>query len=661
MPILLYQYHFPEIPMAPVSNCPPEAIRSLRAALHARELLVLRSHGNCEVFLVPARDMPAKKMPDEARVQKVLQRQGLVPHREGAQQSGAEEKRMFRQSVVTGRDAVFRFMYISVGAAGSRLLEHLHAQYAALTEAELTGPLLNRLFQRGIWLHEKVRQETEFFRFAVEPAAVIDELAKKIVGAGKKHHVAVIGHHPTQFVMIAELLHRGYRNLTFLGSETEVDRSLALGVNATVRTGAELDHLPEEADILIAFPSTTHRLSDEQIIQHVQHHPQGALLIFDFAQSPLDFPRLNRINDLYIYRAADVEKVIRYNEEERQATADEVVRWIEREVDAFYQWHDSEARYQFAGIIGASAQMQRVFEMISRIARTDITVLIDGESGTGKELVAHAIHNLSARSHQPFMVINCGAIPENLLESELFGHVRGAFTGAVAQKEGLFEAANHGTLFLDEIGELPTHLQVKLLRALQEGEIKRVGSNETVRVDVRVLAATNKDLAKMVAEGHFRSDLFYRLNVIQLTIAPLRERREDIALLAQHFVKKFAQKLHKDVMAIAPDVLNILREYEWPGNVRELENAMERAVAMAFGKTIQRYDLPPTIQPRGEKSGWINGKLSESPLTLKELEKQYIIQMLEACEWNYELASKQLGIGRTTLWRKLREYRIVDK
>lgn len=610
--------------------------------------------------MVAAGDMPAKKIPGEARVQKTLQRQGLLPHRDDTGQSEAEEKSIFNRKVLTGRDAVFRFMYISVGAAGSRLLEHLHAQYAALTEAELTGPLLNRLFQRGIWLHEKVRQETQFFHFAMEPAAVIDELAKKIVSAGKKHHVAVIGHHPTRFAMIAELQHLGYRTLTFLGSETEVDRSVALGLNATVRTAAELDHLPGDADILIVFPSATHRLSDEQIIQHVQHRSHAPLLIFDFASSPLNFRKLNRINDLYIYTDADVEKVIRYNESERQAIADEVVRWIEREIDAFCQWHDSEARYQFAGIIGASAQMQRVFEMISRIARTDITVLIDGESGTGKELVAHAIHNLSARSHMPFMVINCGAIPENLLESELFGHVRGAFTGAVAQKEGLFEAANHGTLFLDEIGELPTHLQVKLLRALQEGEIKRVGSNETVRVDVRVLAATNKDLAKMVAEGYFRSDLFYRLNVIQLTIAPLRERREDIALLAQHFVKKFAQKLRKDVIAIAAEVLDILQNYDWPGNVRELENAMERAVAMAFGKTIQRHDLPPTIQPRHEKNALINGKLSENRLTLKELEKQYIIETLEACEWNYELASQQLGIGRTTLWRKLRNYRIVD-
>ncbi|MCA9687647.1 MAG: sigma 54-interacting transcriptional regulator, partial [Myxococcales bacterium] len=208
-------------------------------------------------------------------------------------------------------------------------------------------------------------------------------------------------------------------------------------------------------------------------------------LVFDCAESPLDFKKLKRYDNLYLYTHKDIENAIRFNKTERQESEREIERWIDAEVDTFFRWHQSEERYQFAGIIGNTPQMQRIFEMISRIARTDITVLIDGESGTGKELVARAIHDLSARAHRPFKVVNCGAIPDNLLESELFGHVRGAFTGAVAQKAGLFESADSGTIFLDEIGELPQHLQVKLLRVLQEGEFKRVGSTETTRVDVR--------------------------------------------------------------------------------------------------------------------------------------------------------------------------------
>ncbi len=622
-----------------------ETYQTLFRELKAQELLFLCYSGYCELFVVP------EKLSDESQVRNILQRHQLLP---GGLPVDCH--------LLTGQDAVTRFLHISVGAAGShggvKLMELLYNEFNRVSELKLSGPVLSRLFQRGIWLHEKVRQETRYFQFAVSPAAVIDELSQKILGKRKKFHIAVIGHSPALFHLIEEIYQLGYRRMTFIGNQTEIDRDAVLKYESVVRISTGLTGLPDDVDLVLAFPSETHKLSDALLKKRMRQQ-SGALLVFDFGGNYLNIRKLNRIADLYIYSGTDIEKVIRYNEGQREEAADEVEKWVEREIDAFYQWYNSEDRYQFAGIIGTTPQMQRIFEMISRISQTDITVLIDGESGTGKELVAQAIHKLSGRAEKPFMVVNCGAIPENLLESELFGHVRGAFTGAVAHKQGLFEAANTGTLFLDEIGELPQHLQVKLLRALQEGEIKRVGSNETIKIDVRVLAATNKNLAEMVEAQEFRSDLYYRLKVIQLTIPPLRERVSDIPLLAKYFVRKFGEKLRKDVASIVPEALELLTAYPWPGNVRELENAIEHSVALAFGSNISVQDLPHNLQATPPPTV-ANGQFLGKRLTLKALEKQYILETLNACEWNYEQVCKFLAIGRTTLWRKIREYDLEE-
>ena len=246
-------------------------------------------------------------------------------------------------------------------------------------------------------------------------------------------------------------------------------------------------------------------------------------------------------------------------------------------------------------ILGSSRVMQEVFELIAQVAETKTNVLVSGESGTGKELVARAIHDQSNRASEPFIAINCGAIPENLLESELFGHVKGAFTGAVQNKEGLFEAAAGGTLFLDEIGELSQPLQVKLLRALQEKSIRRVGDTEDRQIDVRIVSATNRRLEEEVAEGRFREDVYYRLNVIQLQLPALREREEDIPLLAQHFIRRFSEELGKEVEGMNAEAYDLLASYPFPGNVRELENLIERAVALARGPIIGPDLLPPTV------------------------------------------------------------------
>ena len=308
--------------------------------------------------------------------------------------------------------------------------------------------------------------------------------------------------------------------------------------------------------------------------------------------------------------------------------------------------------YQFDNILGKSKAMQTIFDLIRRISDTASNLLITGESGTGKELVAKAIHYNSLRKDRPFIPVNCAAIPETLLESELFGYVKGAFTDAKGDKTGLFEEARGGTLFLDEISELPMSLQAKLLRVLQDKEVRRVGATQQVKVDVRVIAASNLDLAEEVKRHRFRDDLFYRLNVLQIQVPPLRERRDDILLLAHHFLKKYQQETGKAVKGISESALALFLEYSWPGNVRELENAIERAVILAHGDQITTDDLPPTlIGSRGDYS--TIEKALERLLPLEELERQYITRILEQTGGNKYKAAQILGIDRKTLYRKL--------
>jgi DNA-binding NtrC family response regulator len=304
--------------------------------------------------------------------------------------------------------------------------------------------------------------------------------------------------------------------------------------------------------------------------------------------------------------------------------------------------------------------MAGVYRMIETVAHADATVLIEGESGTGKELVARALHLRSGRKDQPFIAVNCSSLPEGLLESELFGHVKGAFTGAVGAKKGLFEAADHGTLFLDEVGDLPPPAQVQLLRVLQEGEIRRVGSNDTIKVDVRVVAATNIDLAAARARGKFREDLFYRLNVIAIRLPALRERSEDIPALAHHFVIRAAARAHRPPPTLDDEVLAVLRRYRWPGNVRELENAIERAVILARGDKITVADLPPQISGAPDRLAPDTQVLSDLPYTqakqsaLHAFEKRYLGALMRKTEGNLSEAARQAGMDRSNFRRLLK-------
>jgi len=310
--------------------------------------------------------------------------------------------------------------------------------------------------------------------------------------------------------------------------------------------------------------------------------------------------------------------------------------------------------YSFHQILGKSRPMQEVFELIRRVADSPSNLLITGESGTGKELVAKAIHYNSDRRDRPFVAVNSAAIPEQLLESELFGHMRGAFTDAKADRPGLFEEAQKGTLFLDEISELPLMLQAKLLRAIQEREIRRVGSTKSIPVDVRIIAATNLNLADEVKAKHFREDLYYRLNVIEIRLPPLRDRRDDIPLLVETFLHKCAKANRKPLQGISESSLALLIDYSWPGNVRELENIIERAVTLARGEKIMPEDLPATVQgSRGDRR--VLDDAAERTLPLQKVEWEYIKKILEKTGGNKYQAAQALGIDRKTLYRKLAE------
>ena len=311
-------------------------------------------------------------------------------------------------------------------------------------------------------------------------------------------------------------------------------------------------------------------------------------------------------------------------------------------------------RYNFGNLIGENAKMRHVYELIGAVAETDATVLIAGETGTGKELVARAIHYNSSRKTRPFLKVDCAALTETLLESELFGHERGAFTGAVKSRAGRFERAHSGTLFLDEVGNIPLNIQAKLLRVIQDQEFERVGGEEVLKVDVRIIAATNSNLTEAVKAGTFRRDLYYRLNVVTIEVPPLRERREDIPLLANHFLKTYAKKNDKPILGLSAQAVEKLMEWHWPGNVRELENAIERAVVLCRGNTIEPGDiLLPSIATSTEPTKW--NSLQEA---VDATERQVLEQTLRECNGDPTEAAHRLKISRATLYNKLKKYRI---
>jgi two-component system response regulator HydG len=354
---------------------------------------------------------------------------------------------------------------------------------------------------------------------------------------------------------------------------------------------------------------------------------------YDYLTKPLDIEELK----ILIHKALDHHRLKEENIVLRERLAD---------------------RFDFSRIIGKSKPMKDLFETLAMIAPSDATVLLYGGSGTGKEIVANALHENSPRAGRPFIKVSCAALPETLLESELFGHERGAFTGAVGRKEGRFQLANGGTIFLDEVSEMSPTTQVKLLRVLQEREFEPLGSTKTIRVDIRIIAATNKNLEEEVKEEKFREDLFYRLNVVPIELPPLRKRKEDVPLLAGHFLNIYCERTQRPIKGFLPKTMDLMIRYDWPGNIRELENAIERAVLLCQGEYISPEDLPHAVQ--GAEGEELPGVAVPPGMTLKEVEREVIVQTLEETEGNRTQTARILGISRKTLQNKLKEYGIRE-
>ncbi len=319
----------------------------------------------------------------------------------------------------------------------------------------------------------------------------------------------------------------------------------------------------------------------------------------------------------------------------------------------------AETAFRFENLIGNSRKMRDVFEVATQVARRDSTVLLIGESGTGKELMAKAIHQNSLRAKKPFVTINCGAIPENLIESELFGHRKGSFTGALTDRVGKFEAANEGTVFLDEIGDLTTNLQIRLLRVIQEREIDKIGHPHPIKVNVRIIAATHRNLRTMVDDAQFREDLFYRLSVVTITLPPLRERREDIPLLVEHFLKKHCSRYQIPMVALSDEAQDVLAQHNWPGNVRELENVIEHLVVLGKGEVIKPEHLPASLRQAKSRISNISLKLPDEGISLEEVEKEILLQALEKHDWHQTKAARYLNISRKTLIYRMEKYGLI--
>ncbi|HEX9653945.1 MAG TPA: sigma 54-interacting transcriptional regulator, partial [bacterium] len=435
---------------------------------------------------------------------------------------------------IDGQQAIRQFFKLAVGIDNtgemSHAVEDFRNAFETARDSKLVGPIFNRLFQRGLWLAEKIRIQLNVQKNAITAESVVVEIAQKIFGDLKDHKALIAANGYTFEPFVKKLTDKNIGELFFVDVNHRKQQSTARFGGAQLPTD-QLGRVLPSIDLLLLFGKDFEPVFAEHQIPKIMSRRNNRPLLFvsyleEAQPDPFEKLNLRSVYNIYYYSKQDLERIIAVNLKEHQKATAVIDQLIERETADFVAWVNSNERYRFGNIIGKSPAMQDILELVARIAQTDISVLIDGESGTGKELVARAIHDHSTRAHNPFIVVNCGALPESLLESELFGHVRGAFTGATSNQKGLIEAANHGTIFLDEIGETSLAMQVKLLRFLQEGEIKHVGSHQTLKVDVRLITATNRDLEEMITQGLFRQDLYYRLNVIQITIPPLRERQQ---------------------------------------------------------------------------------------------------------------------------------------
>ncbi len=565
---------------------------------------------------------------------------------------GEEPPQLFQQG-----EAFQYFLEILLGkheeaTIPNELLVRVKESYATALGYDATGPIINRFYRQGIDFIQTFQNRPELRGSCSTPAEAAIDIARKISESISDFQVLMIGDDRNQFELLVQLLKQQIQGKIYLLANHKKDRhELAL----------DLGCIPLEQELLeISLTGNTIIISTEiltaalwkNIGDIIRHNRNNLYIHFQFSGGKLE-TGLQRLPNFFLQSLDQIEDLIALHTRKRRQFIQSLDEEIREEVENFYDWLHSDRRFIFSGIVSRNRTMQQIFEMVHRIAPADISVLIYGETGTGKELVARAIHNYSKRSAEHFVAVNCSAIPETLLEGELFGYEKGAFTGAVAMKKGLVELASGGTLFLDEIGDIPPMIQVKLLRVLQEREIMRIGNPNPIKVDVRLLAATNCDIENLIGSGTFRTDFFYRINTVQIELPPLSARKEDIPLLCRYFIEKHSRKQTKNVHTISEEAKERLQHYDWPGNVRELENVIERAVAVSIGDRITLSDLPPYLQNNRIKPA------GNQITSLREMEARHIADLLEREDNNYSKVADLLGISRTTLWRKMKEYNLA--
>jgi two-component system response regulator PilR (NtrC family) len=447
-------------------------------------------------------------------------------------------------------------------------------------------------------------------------------------------------------------------NILIADDERDIRESLALVLQGecynciTVENGEEAINELEKSNIDVLITDIMMpKMDGLQVLQKTTEiSPQTIVIVITaYASVESAVGALRNGASDYVIKPLDFDEVIfKINQflEHRETTIEN--KYLRSQIDK---------RFNYDNIVGKSKGMQEVFSMIERVSPANSNILITGQTGTGKELVARAIHKNSPRTNKPFIPVNCGAIPENLYESEFFGYKKGSFTGATTDHDGLFKSANNGTIFLDEIGDLPEHMQIKLLRVLQEKEIRPVGSSSEFKVDFRLIAATNKNLAEEVQNGNFREDLFYRLNVIEIKLPALKDRKDDIPLLVNHFIKIYNEELKRSIKGVDNEVMKIFLNYEWKGNLRELENLIERAVLLCENDYITIKEIPSYIIQKTEIADEVPVDLNDA---LDNFEKSHIIKVLMTTNWNRTEAAKLLGIDFSTLYRKMVKYSIIE-
>jgi transcriptional regulator with PAS, ATPase and Fis domain len=559
--------------------------------------------------------------------------------------------------ILEGSDAVKHFLQLSLGVESffpdnqKEFLTQTKKSIEIANQKHIAGPVTNRLYHDVLLLQGKLQNiETQFDYSHISNQ--IQTLIRKIFGKVGDLNFLVIGKNAQTDKIIQTLQDKNNLGIKLFSKEIFTEREKLL---YDIINEKQLEQILNYHHVIFRLNQDVYQFFRPDYLRTLMHRRKNQpLLIVNLDSTIKSDSSLDRIYNLYIFSLSDFQKHGNNGDEKL-----DIQNVIDKELKEFFDWFYSKELYRFGDIIARSDGMEQVLEMVARISQTNITVLIQGESGTGKEIIARAIHKNSPRRDKPFIVVNCSALPDTLLESELFGHEKGAFTGATYMKKGLFQEADQGTIFLDEIGDTTPALQVKLLRVLQEGEIKRVGSNDTILIDVRLIAATNQNLIEMVKQNKFRQDLYYRLNVVNVDIPPLQNRKDDILPLAEYFKGKYADKMKKQITTFSVQARQTMLMYSWPGNVRELENAIERAVALTIGNTIHTSELPLSV--RDDVIPGVVRENVEKGFTLKEIEKNVIENTLISNNWNYDKVTEILDIGRTTLWRKMKEYGIQKK